>query len=341
MASISINGTAQYAIRNLSDALSVPTTTFKNEDSAVITICDGGVGASTAAIYNGVNASFTNGNSTAGSGALLNVVSAGADGIYNAGTFLNTSYSSVAPFNLSDISVINIGFTNGSCTGNIPGNGITNLNAFTNTEDSRINITAFALSGIENFGTFNNTNPTNSDINYRNEIIITGTSGIAGIFNRNNLAVFTNSDYESFIHIDGVLGTGIINQNTAQLNNFNLSRIEIQSPGILTAFVQNQSAAFNQNGNSSTDIELTGGGITGFLNDDGVINNFGASSLSIIGASSIGLRNTNNAVINNGSAVSGLGNIFVMDTPMGVAVQNDNGASILISNAQLFIQMLT
>ncbi len=328
-ASISINGTAQYAIRNLSDALSVPSTTFKNEDSAVITICDGGVGASTAAIYNGVNASFTNGNSTAGSGALLNVVSAGADGIYNAGTFLNTSYSSVAPFNLSDISVINIGFTNGSCTGNIPGNGITNMNAFTNTEDSRINITAFALSGIENFGTFNNTNPTNSDINYRNEIIITGTSGIAGIFNRNNLAVFTNSDYESFIHIDGVLGTGIINQNTAQLNNFNMSRIEIQSPGIITGFVQNQSAVFNQNGYSSTDIELTGGGITGFLNDDdGVINNFGASSLSIIGASSIGLRNTNNAVINNGSAVSGLGNIFVMGTPMGVAVQNDNGASI-------------
>lgn len=108
-----------------------------------------------------------------------------------------------------------------------------------------------------------------------------------------------------------------------------MSRIEIQSPGIITGFVQNQSAVFNQNGYSSTDIELTGGGITGFLNDDdGVINNFGASSLSIIGASSIGLRNTNNAVINNGSAVSGLGNIFVMGTPMGVAVQNDNGASI-------------
>ena len=87
--------------------------------------------------------------------------------------------------------MLNIGVS-ASCPGSIPGDGIRNNNLFTNTEDSRIAITNFNNFGIYNFGVFNNTNTTNTDLNFRNEIIITKTGGISGIYNRGISANLTN-----------------------------------------------------------------------------------------------------------------------------------------------------
>ncbi len=325
---ISITNTSNYAIQNLSDGLSL-TDGFYNEDAAMVTICSGGTGLNVSAVYNGINAYFQNGSPVAGDGAILNIVSSGNHGILNDGEFLNTSFSGTAPYLLTDISMLNIGVS-ASCPGSIPGDGIRNNNLFTNTEDSRIAITNFNNFGIYNFGVFNNTNTTNTDLNFRNEIIITGTGGISGIYNRGISANLTNSDNESFIKVDGTVSYGILNDVSGIFNNFQMGRIEISAGSIGIGFYQYNGAILNQNGNSSIDIDLAGTPMsTGFLNDfNSTVSNLGGSIINIFGTTSVGLLNQDNSSITNGGPMLGFGYITIMGVTSGDALHNLSGSSI-------------
>lgn len=333
---ISIDNTSNFAIQNLSDGL-VPNDGFYNENAAVVTICSGGTGIGVSAIYNGTNAYFQNGSSSGGAGATLNVVSAGSHGILNDGEFLNTSFSGVAPFLLTDISNINIGITSGACAGSIPDDGIRNNNTFTNTEDSRITISNFSDFGIFNFGTFNNTNLSNTDINFRNEIHITGTGGISGIYNRGVAATFTNSDNESFIKVDGTMFYGILNDVSGTFNNHLIGRIEISAGSIIIGFYQYNGAVLDQIGDSSIDIDLAGtANSIGFLNDfNSSVSNQGSSILNITGTTSFGLLNQGNSVISNGSPMGGFGSITIMGVVSGDALDNLTGSTITNQNCSV------
>ena len=326
---ISITSTANYAIQNLSDGSSA-TDGFFNEDGANVTICSGGTGTGVSAIYNGSNAYFQNGSALSGNGATLDVISSGQHGILNDGEFLNTSFSGVPPFLISDISMINIGLS-GACAGSIPNDGIRNNSLFTNTQDSRITISNFGDFGIFNLGVFNSTNLTNTDVNYRNEIYITGTGGISGIYNRGLTANFTNSDNESFIKVDGNVLYGILNDVSGIFNNFQTGRIEVSAGTITIGFYQFNGAILNQNGTSSIDIDLAGTpASTGFLNDfNSKIFNYGGAIINIFGTTSNGLLNQDNSTITNGDPVLGLGNITVMGVVAGNGIQNLTGSSIL------------
>ena len=325
--SITINNTSNFAISNLTDGSSL-SDGFYNEDASVISICGGGTGINVSAIYNGTNARFRNGSAMAGAGATINVVSAGKNGIENNGDFINTSFSAIAPYMLSNISIINIGVTSGACVGSIPLSGIQNNASFTNTEDSRIKISNFASSGIFNSAVFNNINPTNTDLNYRNEITITGNGSINGVINFGPNAIFNNKDNNSQVKILGSVLIGVYNVFSGTINNMETAIFDITA-GTNFGFAQQSGAILNQDHDSSIEIDLGGSGTYGFLNDSGSqIVNIGGSVINITGTTIFGLLNQTLSQITNGTALGGLGSILVMGVSAGDAIQNLTGASI-------------
>jgi len=329
---INTTNTGNEGINNVSPA-ALPITSFFNLDRAVINICQGGINNTMSAIYNEANSYFQNGNIGSGTGATINIASSGRHGVENAGDFVNTSFA--AP-----LSQLNIGVAIGPCVGNIPIDGINNSGQFTNNTDSRISIRNFAQDGIENTEIFTNNNPFDPNTINRSQILITGSGGINGVNNDGSGTVFTVADNQSFLRIDGDLTNGFLNNNSASLINDNFGRVEIYA-GTSNGFVNANLSIVTQTLQSDLAIEFPAPFPIGFLNDNSAFNNFGGSSLAVIGSNSVGFLQTAGAVVNNGNG-TGTGSIFINFLVGGAAyVSNplsfffNNTCSVLSTDGQI------